>query len=868
MKRNINPPRLAPRFLARFCPDHLLEEIEGDLMQRFHRDMKHVGEKRARVNFFFNTIRFFRPGIIMRNKTSISFTPMYMFANYFKVASRVMLRNKAYAAINIAGLAMGITGAILLFLWIEKEFSYDRFHADKDRIYAAWNRETDQGGIKCWSTTPRILAPTLVQEYPGIESAISYGTYNSSQLFTVGETRLVKTSGAYTDPQFLTMFSFPLLKGNPSSALSDPTSIVLTEDFAKQIFGSKEPFGETVTVGESGYNFEFKVTGILKNLPSNTDFHFDYLISWGFLESIGEKDSYWGNNSVNTYVKLQPGENVDQFNEKVKNVAKKHSRKESTLEIFLYPLTKMRLYSKFENGIPSGGRIEIIRMLGILGICLIVIACINFINLSTARAQKRSKEVGIRKVTGAHRYALVVQFLCEAMLVAATSAVISIAVAYLVLPSFSNLIQQPLALDFGHVTFWVIVVAFIGFVGILAGGYPAFYLSSFEPVRILKGATVTYGNRNGFRRLLVILQFGFAITMIISVIVISRQIEFVQNRDTGYAKNNLIYHAITGEIEKNYQAYKHELISSGVATSVTKTSSAITERMSNTDAMRWKGKDPQNKTIIERFYIDEGFSATTGVTILEGRDMDLQQYPSDSTAALLNETAAKLMGFEDPVGETIVDGNIEWHVIGVIKDFVLTSPYQKIEPTVFMGSKGWFHVIHIRLNPDHPVQQNMASITTLFKKFNPSYPFEYHFVDEAYQRKFAGLEKTLTITSLFGSMAIFIACLGLLGLSTFIIETRVKEIGIRKVLGCSISNIIKLLCIDSLKPIVVAIIFFSPLAWLSMKWWLQYFDYRISLSAGIFLFAGAAILLIALMTIILQTFRAASANPVKTLRTE
>jgi putative ABC transport system permease protein len=864
----MNPTPLALRFLARFCPDHLLEEIEGDLTQRFQRDIKHAGEKRARIKLLWNTIRFFRPGIIMRNKPSISFTPMYMLANYFKVASRVMLRNKSYTAINIAGLTMGITGAILLFLWIESEFSYDQFHRDKDRIYAAWNRETDQEGIKCWSTTPRILAPTLVQEYPGVESAISYGTYNSSQLFTVGETRLVKTTGAYTDPPFLTMFSFPLLKGNPSSALNDPTSIVLTENFAKQLFGDKEPFGETITVGESGNNFEFKVTGVLKELPSNTDFHFDYLIPWGFLESIGEKDTYWGNNSVSTYIKLLAGENVDQFNEKVKNVAKKHSQKESTLEIFLYPLTKMRLYSKFENGIPSGGRIEIIRMLGILGICLIVIACINFINLSTARAQRRSKEVGIRKVTGAHRYSLIIQFLCEAVLVAAASAAISIAVAYLVLPSFSNLVQQPLVLDFGHITFWVIIVAFIGIVGILAGGYPAFYLSSFQPVRVLKGATIISRTRNGFRQLLVVLQFGFAITLIISVIVISKQIEFVQNRDTGYLKNNLIYHPITGDIEKNYQAYKHELLSSGVATSVTKTSSAITERMSNTDAIQWKGKDPQNKTIIERFYVDEDFSATMGVTILEGRDMDLQQYPSDSSAVLLNETAAKLMGFQNPLSEIIVDGKMEWHVIGVIKDFVLTSPYQKIEPIVFMGSKGWFHVIHIRLNPNHPVQQNMAAMTALFQKYNPAYPFEYNFVGVEYQRKFANLETTLTIASLFGSLTIFIACLGLLGLSTFIIEARVKEIGIRKVLGSSIRNIIKLLAVDSLKPITIAIILFSPMGWWSMNWWLQSFDYRISLSAWIFILAGAAILTIALITIIIQTFRAASANPVNSLRTE
>ncbi len=862
-------PKWANKFLSTICPDHLIEEIEGDLIQKFNRDIKNFGEKRAKRRLLWNIIRFFRPGIIFRNRFSVDLNQGYMLTNYFKVAARVMLRNKAYAVINIAGLALGITSAILLFLWIAKEFNYEQFHVDKDRIYEAWNRELANGEINCWSTTPRILAPTLVEEYPAVESAISYGAYHSSHLFTAGKTQLIKTSGVFTDASFLTMFSFPLLKGNPSTALGNPNSIVITESFAKQLFGDKEPFGADVTIGESGYTFPFTVTGILKDLPSTTEFHFDYLVSWQFLESLGEKDTYWGNNSVLTFVKLREGEDVNQFTEIVKDIAKKHSKEESSVEVFLYPLTKLRLYSKFENGVQAGGRIENIRMIGILGICLIAIACINFINLSTARAQKRAKEVGVRKVTGAHRHSLIIQFLCESVLLALGAGIISIVIVFLSLPSFSMLVQQSLSLDFQSITFWSIAIAFIVFIGVLAGSYPAFYLSSFHPVRILKGAPITSAHRGRLRQLLVVLQFGFAVTMILSVIVIGKQIRYAQHREAGYAKDHLIYQPMTGDLEKNYQAYKNELLSSGVATSVTKTSAPITERWSNTNEISWNGKDPLDKILIERFNVDEDISTTAGLTILEGRDMDLQHYPSDSTAVLLNETAAKLMGFKHPVGEIILDNEIEWHVIGVIKDFVLTSPYQKIEPLVILGGKKeMFGTIHIRLNPNRLVPPTMEAISELYSKYNPDYPFEYHFVDEEYQRKFSSLKATLTITTLFGSIAIFIACLGLLGLSTFMIESRVKEIGIRKVMGGSVINIIKLLSIDSLKPILVAIIIFTPLAWLAMSWFLQTFDYRIALNIWVFLLAGLSIITIGLLTIGLQTFGAANGNPAKNLRAE
>ncbi|MCW5910492.1 MAG: ABC transporter permease [Cyclobacteriaceae bacterium] len=867
-----NPkPASALRFLKWFCPEHLHEEIEGDLIQKFHRDVQAYGERKAKRRLTWNVIRFFRPGIILRNQTKLSLTAFYMITNYFKVASRIMIRNKAYSFINISGLALGMTGAILLFLWIAHEFSYEQFHADKHRIYKAWNRALENGQVNCWDTTPRILAPTLEEEFSPVEAAISYARWDSKHLFTVGETRLLKTSGVFTDPALLTIFSFPLLEGNPAKALESPNSIVLTESFARQLFGSREAFGEAVTVSQSGHSFEFTVSGILKDLPSNTDFNFEYLIPFSFLESLGEKNTFWGNNSVATFVKMKEGTDLISFDEQVKGIVKKHYADGQHIEIFLYPLTKMRLYSRFENGVQAGGRIEIIRMLGILGVCLIAIACINFINLSTARAQRRSKEVAVRKVTGAFRHSLVMQFLCESALVALGAGVLSLFAVYLVLPFFNVLVQQQLVLDFGNITFWAAALGFVLLTGLLAGGYPALYLSSFRPVGILKGALVSSANRNTLRTLLVVFQFGFAVMLIISVIVVRKQIDFVQNRESGYVKDNLVYIPLTGDLGKNYPTFKNELLQAGIAVSVTKTSAPITEQWSSTGGIQWSGKNPEDRTDFERIYMDDHPSATFGLTILKGRDFDLQQFANDSTGVLLNETALKVMGFENPIGEIIKDNRMEWHVIGVMKDFVFTSPFQKIEPIVLFGGtklRNAFNEIYIKLNPENTVQENLAMLSGLSKKYNPDYPFEYHFADVEYARKFANLEATLTITTVFTSIAIFIACLGLLGLSTYLIEARVKEIGIRKVLGGSVLSIMKLLSMSSLKPIFIAIIVFSPATWFAMNWWLNSFAYRVSLSTWTFFMAGIVLIAVALITISIQTYRAANANPVDSLRNE
>ena len=858
------------RLLRWFCPPHLLEEIEGDLLQRYERNVKLIGVNKAKRKLIWDAIKFFRPGILLRNNLSIQLTTIYMLSNYLKVAIRVMVRNKTFSAINVSGLTLGITGALLLFLWIKHEFSYEQFHENKNELYIAWNRAIENGKISCWPTTPRILAPTLEKEYTAVDNAVSYAQWESKQLFTVGDTRIMKTTGIYTNPAFLTMFSFPLLKGDRAKALSDPSSIVITESFAQQLFGHQEALGESLKISQDGYSFDFVVSGVLQDLPPNTDFKFEYLIPFSFLESLGENDTFWGNNSVATLVKLKKGTRIESVNDQIKDVEKKHYADGQHIEIFLYPLEKMRLYSRFENGVAVGGRIEIMRLLGILGICLIAVACINFINLSTARAQRRAKEVAVRKVTGAIRFSLIAQFLCESILIALCAGLFSVLVAYFTLPLFNNLIHQSLILDFENINFWAGAVVFIMLIGILAGSYPSLYLSSFRPAGILKDANLSVGGKNILRTLLVVFQFGFAVTLIVSVIVVRKQINYVQNRDSGYSRDNLVYVPLTGDLKKNYSAFRNELYQSGAAYSVTKTSAPLTEQWSSTTGIDWRGKAPEERTDFQRIYADENLSTTFSLQVLQGRDMDIKRFSTDSTAAILNETALKIMGFKNPIGEIIRDNGRDWHVIGVVKDFVFLSPFQKIEPIILFGCKPrWtFNDVYVKFNNNKSMQSNLEILSQLSKKYNPDYPVEYHFADIEYQRKFNDMQATLKITTVFTSISIFIACLGLLGLAIYMTEARVKEIGIRKVLGGSIIDITKLLGYSSLKPILISIVLFLPISWLAMNWWLKSYAYRTQLDGWIFLLTTMTIVLIASLTVGINTIRAASANPVESLRNE
>lgn len=785
-----------------------------------------------------------------------------MFKNYLKVTWRNLLKNKSFTIINITGLAVGMASAALILFWVQNEVSYDQFHDKKDRIYQMYNRSFFDGKLICWGTTPKPMMKALKQDYPQVEQATR--TTRANYLFTLGEKHLT-LSGFHVDPDFLTMFSFPLIKGSTNMSLNSMKNIVITEKTAKKLFGDADAMGKTIKIDSVDY---FTVTGVMKDLPNNTRFEFEYLMPWSYWEKVNKgEDKNWGNNSVNTFALLKPGVTEAFVNTRVKNITRTHSDIKD-IDVFMHPATKWRLYSKFDNGKLVGGRIAIIRLFSIIAGFILLIACINFMNLSTARSEKRAKEVGIRKVVGASKTSLISQFLGESIMIALISGAVALVLIELCLPSFNVLTEKQLFIPFASPVFWLLVLSFILFTGVLSGSYPALYLSSFAPVKVLKGTFKAANAAFSPRKILVVTQFTFAIVLIISTIIVKQQLDYAQNRDTGYKKDNLVYTFMSGTVDKNYALIRSELISSGAATAVTKTSAPMTEGWSDTWDYSWEGKQEGAKLDFNIFNVDADFTKTMNLKMVAGRDIDVKTYPSDSSAVLLNEAAVKIMGFKNPIGQIVKNGNSKYTVVGVIKDFILQSPYEPVRPMIIQGPKSWFNVIHYKLNPQHTTAENLKLAEIVFKKYNSEYPFDYHFVDDEYSKKFADEQRIGTLATLFAGLTIFISCLGLFGLATYMAQNRIKEIGVRKVLGASVMGVTSMLSKDFLKLVGISFLLAAPTAWYLMDMWLQEYSYRVNISVWVFAIAAFVTTLISIITVSFQAVKAALANPVKSLRSE
>lgn len=792
-----------------------------------------------------------------------------MIRNFLKVIYRNLFRHKGFSVINITGLAIGMATTILILLWIQDEVSYDRFHQNKDRIYEIWNRVSIDGEISSWNTTPTPLAHALEKDLPEVERAVRVKT-DVNALLSIGEKRIVKL-GNIVDTGFLQMFSFPLLQGDPSTALDNVHSVVLTKRTAKSLFGNEDAMGKTIKIGDTDH---FTIAGILKDPPSNTRFNFDYLIPWAYLKYGEGQDLGWDDNSISTYAMLKPNASYAAAAAKIKELKQQYTAEAKTMkwELFMYPLDRWRLHSSFTNGVEDNkGRSTFINLFGIIAGFILLIACINFMNLSTARSEKRAKEVGIRKVAGAKRGSLIVQFIAESVFLALLAGLTAILIVWIALPGFNQLTNKELSISYSNLYTWAALIGFILFTGFLAGSYPAFFLSSFKPGKVLKG---TFKKANAFltpRKILVVLQFTFAIILIICTIIIKQQIDYARERNAGYNKNNLIYHFMTGDVTKNYPLIKNELIASGIAKSVTKTNSPLTERWSDGWGQAWEGKDPNDRTSFDRYLADEGLGATAGLKFIQGRDFDLKNFPTDSTGLIINESSLKVMKFKDPIGKIVEDLGISWHIVGVVKDFILTSPYEPTRPILICGAKSrfmTFNIVQIKLNGDHSVAKNLEKTEAIFKKYNSEYPFDPRFIDEEYARKFEDENLQGTLASLFAGLTIFISCLGLFGLAAYMTENRVKEIGIRKVLGASVAGITALLSRDFIKLVIISFLIAAPLAWYGMYKWLESYTYRIDIEWWVFALAGFLSVLIALLTVSYQSIKAAIANPVKSLRTE
>lgn len=792
-----------------------------------------------------------------------------MLKNYIKIAVRNLLRNKRFSIINISGLAIGMASALLILSWVRDESTFDRFYARTDRIYRMYVRVKSGGTFLTGEQTPMVLGPALKHDLPEVEDAVRY--VETTFLLTGGQKHF-NIKGAFADTGFLSLFDFPLVEGNAGEALQKGNGIILTKKLANKLFGSEDVLGKTVRIDS---NANFTVTGVLRDLPGNTSFDFEYLLPWDFMRRLGWEDQNWTNNFAYTYVLLKPNALQSVFDAKVRDVIIQHTKGsagESKTTLFTQSLNRSYLYSRSENGQLVAGRIEMVRLFVVTALFILLIACTNFMNLSTARSEKRAKEVGVRKVSGAFRISLITQFITESIVFSFLAFVLCLLLVRISLPSFNLLVGKSLSIDFGSPGFWVFSLAFVGFTGLLAGSYPAFYLSSFTPVKVLKGTFHRAGAAVTSRQILVVLQFTFSILLIICTLIVRDQINYAERRDAGYDKSRLVYSFLQGDAYKNYALIRQELLRSGAAVSVTNTAMPITERWSSGSGYEWRGSTETDKGIgFIHMGSDADFVKTTRVTLLEGRDIDIYHYPTDSSAMLLNETAVKTMHLKNPVGQIIRRKNYlqEWHVVGVVKDFILESPFENtIQPMVIDGPAYVFGVVQYRLNPSAGTTSSLAKAESIFRKYNPQYPFEYNFADEAYAKKFEDVQRTGKLAFLFAGLAILISCLGLFGLAACMAENRIREIGVRKVLGASVTSITTLLTKDFVRLVLVAFIIAAPIAWFAMHNWLENFSYHITIGWTVFAFSGALAVLIAVLTVSYQSIRVALASPVKSLRTE
>ena len=766
--------------------------------------------------------------------------------------------------INIFGLAVGMAAAILILLWVRNEVSFDRIYKKTERIYIVGGVDTWNGETIVNFSTPKIMATAIHASYPEVED-VTRVSGSDGYLLRAGEKGLVSDRGVFVDSSFFDVFDLPALSGDPAFMLKDPGSIVITESLAERLYGTTDVVGKTIKIDSTDV---MMVSGVLQDIPSNSRFYkTEYFFPWTYLEKLGPLDTSWGNNSGQTYISLKPHADLQQAQEHFKGLTQRHH--ESEVVNFLKPIAETHLYNAYENAVVSGGRIDIVRIFVLIACAILLIACINFMNLSTAQSERRVKEVGVRKTMGAERSGLIVQFLSESILLAIISGIIALIVVSLCLPSFNALVDRDLSLNLDDRSTWIYLVAFVLFTGILAGSYPAFLFAASKPLKIIKRTQKNTLKGISVRKLLVITQFSIAVILIISTLIIRQQVQYGQKRDTGYTQENLIYVREFGDIEKNTSSIKYALLNQGIASSITRTMSPLTERWSNWMGFQWAGKAPDNTTVFNRFTADDKLLETTGLTLIKGRDFDLDAFSTDSFAAIINESAVEAMGFENPIGKTIVDGDKKFQIIGVINDFIQESPFYSVNPLIIEGAGGGrLHTLNIKLNPHVDTEEAITRMRSIFTEFNPNYPFEYEFTDEAYAVKFEESVQLRRLTSLFAFLTIFISCLGLYGLAAFTAEQRTKEIGIRKVLGASVFSITRLMSIDFLSLVLIACFIAFPVAFWIMDVFLHGFSYRISLSWQVFTVSGICALLLALITVSYQSVKAATANPADSLRDE
>ncbi len=789
-----------------------------------------------------------------------------MLRNYIKIAWRNIANNKAYTAINVLGLAAGMAVALMIALWVANEYSYDRFLPDANRVYQVRRNFNSNGETLTFSSTSLRLSDVL-HTIPEIES-VATTDWTGTHGLMVGDKKLSIT-GIQAGSDFLKIFSYAMLQGSRSSALSDAYSIVLTKATAIALFGTENVINKVVRI-DNAYNL--KVTGVIQDLPSNSSMQFKFLIPFSLLE---QTQSYmkgahasFGNNGYQLFVKLKPGVNYAKLAAKIKNIEKGEDNiNAKNSEVIMQAMPDWHLYSDYKNGIAGAGFIDYVHIFSIIGVLVLLIACINFINLTTARSEKRAREVGIRKAIGSQRQHLIFQFLTESALITFMAFICSIIFVQLALGPFNALTGTAIAIPFEKFTFWLITIGCVLLTALIAGSRPAFYLSSFNPVKVLKG-TIQVGKSASYsRKMLVVMQFSCSIALIISTVVIYKQIQYAKNRPNGYDINRLMATNANDDLGKHFDAFKNELIQSGVVQSVSSASSAVTDIDMHNDIDQWPGKFAGETVEMGVIAVANDYFKTVGMKMLAGRDYN--NVVSDSLNIIFNEAAVKRLRLKgDPISQVIIYGGKQRKIIGVVKNALMLSPFAQADPTMFVYNNDPHQNMMYRLSPKVNPHDAIDKIGQVFSKFSPAYPFTYRFVDDDYNRKFDQEVLVGKLSGIFAGLAIFISCLGLFGLAAYIAEQRTKEIGVRKVLGATVSQLWFLLSKDFVLLVLISCVIASPVAFYFLQDWLQKYDYRVTVGPGVFIISALVAILITLVTISFQAIKAAIANPVKSLRSE
>ena len=863
------PPKLAKMLLRWFHPENTLEEVEGDLDELYAYWHERSGKMQAIFRYVLNVISVLPPFVKRRESETKYEQPTFlnpdMLRNYIKIAWRNIVRQKAYSILNISGLSIGMACSILILLWVQNELSYDRFHAHADRIF----RLTVNAGDFKAAVSPAGMGRGLQVQMPQIEAAVRI-TKPVTGLLKAGENLFEEKRIFFADSNFLDVFSFPLLEGNARTALSDPGSMLVTEAMAKKYFGSQDAVGKVIRMNNEN---DYRIAGILANAPANSHLQFDFIIP---MSALAKKDrdlqtDTWGNFNFYTYFKLNANTDISAtgltaLTQQIFKIYKSHGQ-ELKVDFHLQPLTAIHLHSDLQIDLAGHGNMQYVNIFFVVAIFILIVACINFMNLATARSERRAKEVGLRKVVGAGRYQLIFQFLGESLIFSFLSLCVAILIVYLMLPIFEMLTEKALTVHLLDGNLLLSLAGIAVLTGLLSGSYPALFLSGFAPLKVLKGKMRVAGANLLFRNGLVVTQFVVAIVLLVGTAVVYKQLNFIKNRNLGFDKSNLLYIPMSGQLWGKQQALKTTLAQNPLTEDFSIISDLPTAITTGTSDIVWDGQVAMNQVIIPSLDVDENFTKVFKTQMLAGRSFS-REFKADSSNYVINEKAMQIMGMNvnNAVGQRITFSGTNGTIVGVVKDFHFKSLQYAVEPLVLRLNK-WGGTVIVRTKAGSN-EAAIAELAKISEHLNPAYPFTYGFLDKDLDNLYRSEQQMGNIFNLFSGLAIFISCLGLYGLSAFRAEQRRKEIGIRKVLGATVSGVVALLSQDFLKLIAIAIVLASPIAWYAMDRWLADFAYQTTIDWWVFVLAGILAASVALLTVSFQSIKAALMNPIKSLQSE